>query len=188
MGRRPGSVDGLGKLGMSLNYKLEIIIFSLAHHTQWPQATTKTIYFVHSPGEPSEDANQEGGPGPQCLDPGAQHSWHARLQLATFKLERQNKGKPRKQSMVCVYHIAWIPKSREPKPPNGASATSGNLISFKDNIKEKRCFWTPGSSKSWPDWQIFQQEASKIDANLNESPWWLCRGLCLLCNIFHCYV
>lgn len=98
MGRRPGSVDGLGKLGMSLNCKLEITILSLAHHTQRPQATTKTIYFVHSPGEPSEAANQDGGPGPQCLDPGAQHSWHARLRLATFKLERQNKGKPRKQA------------------------------------------------------------------------------------------
>lgn len=82
MNRGPGSVDGLGKLGMSMNYTLEMIRPSLVHHTWQPQATTKTIYFVNSPRNPREDADQEGPPGPQCLDPGTQHFCHARLQLS----------------------------------------------------------------------------------------------------------
>lgn len=81
--------------------------------------------------------------------------------------------------------LAWIPKSRELNTHQGASATSGDGVSLKDGVKQKKCSWASGSSKPWPDWQTFQQEVNKTDANLNEPPLWLRRGPCLLCNTFH---
>ena len=69
-----------------------------------------------------------------------------------------------------------------------ALTTSRNRIPFKVSVKQQRCSWAPGSPEPWPDWQTFQQEVSKIAANLSEPPLWHCRGPCLFCDIFHCYV
>ena len=119
----------------------------------------------------------------------AMSAWPDPNLAGKFKLERQKRGAAKEVKLVDADDdLAGIPKSREQKPRKTALTTSRNRILFKVSVKQQRCSWAPGSPEPWPDWQTFQQEVSKIAANLSEPPLWHYRGPCLFCDIFHCYV